>query len=1242
MTNENNRQRDANPLIQNVASATLRDEQEAVRILNEYLDLTADQWDRIRRQTTELVSEIREASDTPLIDQFLTEFGLSSNEGVQLMRLAEALSRTGDVITADALIADKLAGFDWLSHASKDKPVAIRTVSLLLHLASHWIQWSRKQSQGIGSAVASIGNAVLRFGSRSFIRALSSQFVFASTLDGAMKRARQYGRDGYLFSFDMLGEAARSQADAKKYYHAYQEALDTVIKNVRSDDPSENNGISIKLSALHPRYEYGQAETVVLEIVQLLKPLMVKARSSNVQITIDAEEAERLDISMQLLESLMEMGELKGWSGLGFVVQAYQRRALPLLEWLVEKTIGFGAPLTIRLVKGAYWDSEIKRAQELGLESYPVFTRKESTDLSYLACAKKLLANPQCFSPQFATHNAHSVIAVRELAGADRKLEYQRLFGMGQRLHDLVLKHDNQISRIYAPVGTQKDLLSYLIRRLLENGANSSFVNKLSDPETAIAELVADPPARLKDYPSIANDKIPKPTDYLGNGRITALGRDFSNPVERRRFQSEINTASGAAYSAHSIINGTPIHTSGQQVHNPADVNQSIGEVHNANNAIASQAMDAAKTGFQSWSETSSEQRAATLKKAASLFEDRAATFHYLAIKEAGKTWSDAVDEVREAVDFCRYYAEQAIAPDFKDRYGLGVVVCISPWNFPLAIFLGQITAALAAGNTVVAKPADQTPLVATEAVKLLHEAGVPIEALQLATGNGRDVGAALVSNDNVDGVCFTGSTATAKNIARSLAQSAKPLTPLIAETGGINAMIVDSSALPEQTIDAIISSAFQSAGQRCSALRLLCLQDDIADQFIELLAGAMSALKLGDPADLQTDVGPVIDKDAKKNIDDYVAAVNTTAKNLGPKNQGCPEGGHFVSPVAFEIENVSELKREIFGPVLHIVRYSAAEKSKLIEQINSSGYGLTFGIQSRVDDLTEQYANQINAGNVYVNRNQIGAVVGTQPFGGEGLSGTGPKAGGPLYLYRLSKPRQETISTGQAKQVPEGNVFVESSSTDEFWHDILNTGISASTVLSNMEPMARFGLLRKLDGFEEFRDKIEREFEQLMSLAPEDGELPSTAGETNHYTLQGRGLLISLLSDEGEVTRSVSRAFVTGNSLIHICSDGPNHQVQNIADDLHELTGIPDLVQFAAISKIDQIFNDMTVDSIGGIIVNNHDCRIEKIANMIADWKGPIVPVLTPDDWVGRYVQEKVITNNIAATGGDVSLLNT
>jgi RHH-type proline utilization regulon transcriptional repressor/proline dehydrogenase/delta 1-pyrroline-5-carboxylate dehydrogenase len=857
------------------------------------------------------------------------------------------------------------------------------------------------------------------------------------TIDEAIERAKAMEKRGYRYSYDMLGEAARTMRDAERYDRAYRAAIAAIGRASRDRGPIESPGISVKLSALHPRYEFAQAHRVMTELVPRVQALALAAKAVDIGFTIDAEEADRLDLSLDVIEAVSGDPALAGWEGFGLAIQAYQKRCTHLVDWLADMARRHQRRLMVRLVKGAYWDSEIKWSQERGLPGYPVFTRKASTDVSYLACAKKLLADPVAFYPQFATHNAHSFAAVLEMAGVNgsngrRDFEFQRLHGMGEALYDQVVGPEKLglAARVYAPVGSHEDLLAYLVRRLLENGANTSFVNRIVDEKAPIAELIADPVARVRRLPVKPHPRIPLPVDLYGKGRKNSRGIDLTDLNELVPLEAAMDAAAASPWSAAPLIGGAARGGTTRPVTNPADRRQTVGQVTEAGKAEVEEALTRASRAAEDWDATPAVERAACLVRAADLMEQSRAQLMAIAVREAGKTLPDALAEVREAVDFCRYYAERARA-DFAQPlplpgptgernqialHGRSVFACISPWNFPLAIFTGQVTAALAAGNTVVAKPAEQTPLIAATAVRFLHQAGVPADVLHLLPGDGPTVGAPLVADPRIAGVAFTGSTETARGINRVLAARDGPIVPLIAETGGQNAMIVDSSALPEQVVRDVLASSFQSAGQRCSALRVLFVQADIADKLEEMLVGAMAELKVGDPALLATDVGPVIDEDAKAMLEKHAQRMAHDgellfAATLGPD---CAHGS-FFAPRAFRIDRLAQLEREVFGPILHIVHFAGDRLDEVLDAINATGYGLTLGIHSRIDSTVQHIHERLRVGNAYVNRNMIGAVVGVQPFGGEGLSGTGPKAGGPRYLHRFATERTLTIDTTAA-----------------------------------------------------------------------------------------------------------------------------------------------------------------------------------------------------------------------------------
>jgi RHH-type proline utilization regulon transcriptional repressor/proline dehydrogenase/delta 1-pyrroline-5-carboxylate dehydrogenase len=862
------------------------------------------------------------------------------------------------------------------------------------------------------------------------MKILGKQFVFGRTIGEALKRAAPEQAKGWSHSFDMLGEAAKTHADAARYARAYGDALDTIAK-VAKGGFRKAPGISVKLSALHPRYEWGHAEEAKAAILPVLRKLALKAAKADVHFTIDAEEADRLELSMDIIEALAADDELfaNGWGGFGLAIQAYSKRAVPLVDWTVELARKHKRKLMVRLVKGAYWDSEIKVAQVAGLSDYPVFTRKVATDVSYLACAKRLLAASDCIYPAFATHNANTIGAVKALAGKT-PFEFQRLHGMGEGLYEELAKLERGIGdeptpvRIYAPVGSHKELLAYLVRRLLENGANSSFVNRIADDEIPIEELVRDPVAELEGLQPKRNPAIPLPNAIFGTGRQNSAGVDLSDPLVREPLLAKLKKLDGKRWLAAPTGGGKGEKAA---IVSPTDTSRTVGEVTWATEKDADRIVRSGLAAQIEWDKLGGEARAALLDRAADLFEEHRDDLFSLCIREAGKTLPDAVLEVREAVDFLRYYASEArrlftsATPlpgptgelNELRLHGRGMFACISPWNFPLAIFIGPVAAALAAGNTAVAKPAEQTPLIGALAIELMHKAGIPKDVVQMVPGDGR-VGAALTSHPLIGGVAFTGSTDTARLINRSLANRDGPIVPLIAETGGQNAMIVDSSALPEQVTRDVIASSFQSAGQRCSALRVLFVQEDVADSMLEMIGGAMEALTVGDPSHITTDVGPVIDDEAKKALEAHIA--EGKAKPLIQlKLPALAKNGHFVPPTMVAIKKLSDLDREHFGPVLHVIRWKSGELDKVIEAINATGYGLTLGLQSRIDTTRLYVERNARVGNIYVNRNQIGAVVESQPFGGEGLSGTGPKAGGPHYVARFATERGTCIDTTAA-----------------------------------------------------------------------------------------------------------------------------------------------------------------------------------------------------------------------------------
>ena len=1022
-------------------------EDDAVRAILAAAELPAAARDRIAATARGLVMAVRrERLGKGGLDAFLQEYRLSSPEGVALMCLAEALLRIPDSETVDRLIRDKIASADWQRHLGHSGSLFVNASTWALMLTGRLLR-PDGVAPGVGpGGDADLGSILRRFIARSgepvwrqavtaAMRILADQFIMGRTIEDALERARGAERRGYRHSFDMLGEAAKTMEDAERYHAAYARAIAAIGKAASGRPIGEAPGISVKLSALHPRYELAQHGRVMRELLPSLSALAGDARAVGIGFTIDAEEADRLELSLDLVEALALAPDLAGWDGLGVAVQAYQKRALAVVDWLAELALRARRRLMVRLVKGAYWDSEVKRAQERGLDGYPVFTRKVATDVSYLACARRMIDAGGAFYPQFATHNAHTLAAILELAGGRVDWEFQRLHGMGEALYGEVVGPDklNRPCRVYAPVGSHEELLAYLVRRLLENGANTSFVNRIQDEKEPIDDIIADPIAQLARLPVKRHPRIPVPRDLFQPVRRNSRGLDLADPHALGELQGGLAEAVRRPWHAGPIVGGIELAGAGEPVRDPSDRRREIGTVANASPEAVDESLARAVRAAPAWDQTPADSRAALLERAADLYERDRARLMALIIREGGRTIPAALSEVREAADFLRYYAARARA-DFAvperlpgptgERnelalHGRGVFACISPWNFPLSIFTGQVAGALAAGNAVVAKPAEQTPLVAAAAVRLMLSAGIGADVLQLLPGSGESIGGALVADPRIAGIAFTGSTETARAINLALAQRPGPpgpIVPLIAETGGQNAMIVDSSALAEQVVADVVISAFDSAGQRCSALRLLYLQEDVAERILAMLRGAMAELQIGDPALLLTDIGPVIDDEAHQNLERHAARMAREGR-LIHQCRLPPETGHgsFFAPRAFEIDRADRLEREVFGPILHVIRWPADRLDVVLDQIARTGYALTLGIHSRIDDTARHILDRLPIGNTYVNRNMIGAVVGAQPFGGERLSGTGPKAGGPRYLHRFATERTVSVDTTAA-----------------------------------------------------------------------------------------------------------------------------------------------------------------------------------------------------------------------------------
>jgi RHH-type proline utilization regulon transcriptional repressor/proline dehydrogenase/delta 1-pyrroline-5-carboxylate dehydrogenase len=1150
----------------------------------------------------ELVQAVRAKGPPVALEAFLSEYGLSTKEGVALMCLAEAMLRVPDAETVDELIRDKIAPHDWASHVGDSGSILVNASTWGLMLTGRVLD---DEEPGIAGAlrglVRRMGEPVIRTAVASAMKELGGQFVLGQNIQEALKRGLGMEDKGYTYSFDMLGEAARTEADAARYAESYSTAIDAIARHAKSDRIADNPGISVKLSALHPRYEAGKGAAVVEDLAARTLILARKAATARIGFNIDAEEADRLDMSLDVIRRVLSDPSLDGWNGFGVVVQAYGQRAGHVLDWLYALAEECDRRIMVRLVKGAYWDTEIKRAQTLGLEGFPVFTRKTSTDISYIANAGKLLDMRDRIYPQFATHNAHTTAAVLHLAGDDLSgFEFQRLHGMGEALHDAVHQAGKTRCRIYAPVGKHRDLLAYLVRRLLENGANSSFVHQIADTDVPPAEIARDPFAEAERQATVSHPSIVQGPDIYGSARRNAKGWDITDVLdmatvdqERSRFQTPHQWLSG---------NGdAPL-----EIRNPANLSDVVGTVHEASQASVDEAVGRGVDAFPGWAGTGVEVRSGILRAAADLYEQHAHEFFALAAREAGKTPLDAVAEVREAVDFLRYYALQAPRAE-RTGQARGVIACISPWNFPLAIFTGQVSAALATGNAVIAKPAEQTPLIAARAVELLHQAGVPRDVLQLLPGDGPNVGAPLTADPRIAGVCFTGSTEVAQMIGQQLSITGPADAMLIAETGGLNAMIVDSTALPEQAVRDILASAFQSAGQRCSALRVLYLQDDVADGFLEMLFGAMDALDLANPWSFATDVGPVIDREAQLNIQAHITEAEREGRLL--KSLDVPANGIFVGPAVVAVDGIGAVECEIFGPVLHVARFRADELDNVISDINRRGFGLTFGIHSRIDRRVQQLVDGIHAGNLYVNRNQIGAIVGAQPFGGEGLSGTGPKAGGPHYLRRF------LTSGGAGGEVVEGDTI----STDD-----LVVALDTINASGWSSQQGKVWNLRQA-----LRGRAEEAMSAAAALDCGPVDLPGPTGESNRLWLMPRGPALCLGPNAEAALDQAVQALRVGAAAVLI-APGATAAAKPLIN-----AGLP----VVALDGVLQA-EGLKAAELGCVAFCGDADQLRNYRQALAGRDGVIVPLITERIYPAAYAHERAICIDTTAAGGNAALL--
>jgi len=1275
------------PLRRAIADAYRADETETVEALLDYVALDPDAERRIGERTEQLVRTVRAKPSEGAVEAFMQEYALSSKEGIVLMCLAEALLRVPDADTVDRLIEDKLTAADWSRHLGHSESLFVNASTWGFMLTGNLLASKGSDEHDLRTVLSGLlartGEPIIRQAITQAMRILGRQFIMGETIEEGLRRARPDEKLGYRHSYDMLGEAARTEDDARHFFESYQHAIAAIAKT-KPRDPITAPGLSVKLSALDPRYEFGQYERVMAVVLPRLATLCAQAKDARIGLTVDAEEADRLELSFDILARLAADPALAGWDGLGLALQAYQKRAFPAVDWLADLARRGGRRFMVRLVKGAYWDTEIKNAQENGHDGYPVFTRKASTDLAYIACAKKILANKDAFYPQFATHNAQTVSVILELAGNDRDFEFQRLHGMGEALYEDIVAADGLglSCRVYAPCGGHKELLPYLVRRLLENGANTSFVNRIMDEDVPIEQIAADPVREAANTEPKPHPRIPLPRHIYSGGRLNSRGLDVTDEPRLETLGAAMAAYAQGSWRAAPIVDGDPRDGGGDPVHDPADRRRVVGEAREASADDVEAALASAARAADSWSARPADERATCLERAADLMEERTAQLMAVATREAGKTLLDGIAEVREAVDFCRYYAMQArrlygeplalAGGGTARRRAHGVFLCISPWNFPLAIFTGQVTAALAAGNAVIAKPAEQTPIMAAHAVEILHEAGIPGEVLHLLPGRGETVGAALVADRRVAGVAFTGGTDTAMAIRRGLAARDDGPIPFIAETGGQNAMIVDSTALPEQAVNDVIRSAFGSAGQRCSALRVLFVQRDIGKTVIDMLAGAMDVLSVGDPAHVSTDIGPLIDGDALDMLDGHDQRMAAAARCLGtaPLRAGT-EHGMFFAPRAYAIESIERLEKEVFGPFLHVVEYDAGRLDEVIGSINGSGYGLTFGLHSRIDSAAEEMRERIHAGNIYVNRNIIGAVVGVQPFGGQGLSGTGPKAGGPHYLARFGRLEREkptpkrtngagapashwtsmpiiagrpasgpvvtTHRPGQAGRVngtlvPARREHVEQALAsasfafprwdgrsadaradvlDEFAHRLSNDPGSlteAAIEAAGLDPAMAAEL-------------AEQSAASVRGFAGAGRELlgaPRTlrgyTGERDELSLHGRGVFLCLVEGAADLVSlngMVAAALAAGNSVLVLCDEAYAHAGCRAVRRWHEAGIMAEALHFIPVVDEDLRAGAIGDPRVAGIAMSGPESAIRAVDRSIARRAGPIIPLI-------------------------------
>jgi len=1228
-------------------------------------------WERARQMVVNIRNDQQGQGG---IDALLNEFSLSSEEGVVLMCLAEALLRVPDADTQDSLIRDKLSSGDWSSHLGNSDSLFVNASSWGLLVTGKMVNYSDKQQADqfgiLKKTIGRLGEPVIRKSVQFAMKIMGKQFVMGRSIDEAIERAVEKENKGYAYSYDMLGEGARTMKDADRYFDSYMSAIHAIGKAANGRGPISSPGISVKLSAIHPRYEFTHKERVMDEIVPKLKQLALTAKSYDIGFTVDAEEADRLDISFDIIETVFSDPELGDWNGFGLAVQAYQKRAIFVIDWLRQLTEKVGRKMMVRLVKGAYWDTEIKTSQQDGLAHFPVFTRKQATDVSYKACAIKLMQYRDTIFPQFATHNAYTAATILEMAdGTFDNFEFQRLHGMGESLFDQIVTQDNVQCRVYAPVGQHEDLLAYLVRRLLENGANSSFVNAIVDESQPVESLLLDPIEKMQSLKNKANTQIDLPIALFGEERDNSKGVDLTDINQLTPMKENLDK-----WFADNLISASNVPEGSKAMKNPANFDQVIGYITHQDETQMKQMVEDAEAAYSTWSATPVKDRAEILRRTGDILERHRDELIALCIKEAGKVAQDGVDEVREAVDFCRYYAARAEELAMDDRFeARGVILCISPWNFPLAIFLGQVAAAIVTGNTVIAKPAEQTTLIALRTIELMQSVGLPENVVQPVVARGSKVGQVIIPDERIKAVMFTGSTETGTQISQTLAERGGDQVPLIAETGGQNCMIVDSTALPEQVVDDVISSGFQSAGQRCSALRVLFVQDEIADKVTNMLKGALHEMHVGDPSKLSTDIGPVIDQKALDALNEHVNYLDGIVReNKATLHYECkiPEGNNhfFFAPRLYEIENLSILEKEVFGPCVHIIRFNGSQLDGVIEQVNNTGFGLTMGIHTRIEGRAEYLAKASRAGNIYVNRNMIGAVVGVQPFGGRGLSGTGPKAGGPNYLTRLVKDKSDVENTQVTKLQPEKTEFNQSqeihsqvsrlmmnSQRDEkIWRNSnLNHRISSMRQL--VAKMASVDSLNKhADDLEQTLIAAREQINQIEKRLAAPKVMPGPTGESNKVYLEPRGCVVCYADKDTSLNfwvLSIVTALATGNTVLTVVSDEFNQDAQ----DFHQLfistvesarkLGLKNNKDEGVfqVAKLEQLQTILAHPHLAGAVIGS-GCQLKAFINtQFAQRTGAILPVISSeynDALISRLLTEKTISIDTTASGGNTSLM--